>query len=107
VTVCPYTKPDKWWRTLAVQTLKRTPIPLRSFVARGLKALDDKFWGVIPNKRVRWLGYDSGVKPGESACTLAGCTADHATGGASFIPSEEIGYYMPLKENTNRFVKRS
>ncbi len=105
VTVCPYTKPDKWWRTLAIQSLKRTPIALRSLVARSLKLIDDKFWGVIPNKRVRWLGYDTGVKPGEAACTIPGCNADHA--GASFIPSEEIGYYVPLKENTNRFVKRS
>jgi hypothetical protein len=77
---------------------------MRSLVARGLKWLDDRFWGVIPNKRVRWLGYDTGVKPGEKACTIAGCTADHS--GSSFIPSDEIGYYVPLKENTNRFVKR-
>ena len=59
---------------------------------------------MIPNKRVRWLGYDTGVKPGEKACTIAGCTADH--GGAAFIPTDDIGYYVPLKENTNRFVKR-
>jgi ferredoxin len=107
VTVCPYTKPNKWWRTLAIQSLKRTPIPLRSFVARGLKALDDRFWGVIPNRRVRWLGYDTGVKPGETACTIAGCTADHSDhSGGSFVSVEDIGYYVPLKENTNRFVKR-
>ena len=24
-TVCPYTKPNTWWRTLAVQTLHDTP----------------------------------------------------------------------------------
>jgi hypothetical protein len=46
------------------------------------------------------------VKPGEKACTIAGCTADHGAGGASFIPSDDIGFYVPLKENTNRFVKR-
>ncbi len=60
VTVCPYTKPNKWWRTLAIQSLKRTPLRLRSLVARGLKLLDDRVWGVIPNKRVRWLGLRHG-----------------------------------------------
>src|SRR6266852_607886 len=28
-TICPYTKPNVWWRTMAVQTLRTTPIPLR------------------------------------------------------------------------------
>ena len=54
------------------------------------------------------MGYDSGVKPGETACTVAACTADHdaqGTGTTQFIG--EIGYYAPLKENVNRFVKRS
>ena len=61
----------------AIQSLKRTPRFLRSFVARGLKWIDDRFWGVVPNKRVRWLGYDTGIRPGEQACTIEGCTADH------------------------------
>jgi hypothetical protein len=53
---------------------------------------------------VRWLGYDSGIKPGEQACTVAGCTASHE--GKAGSVSGDIGYYAPLKENTNRFVKR-
>ena len=56
-------------------------------------------------KRVRWLGYDSGIKPGEQACTVAGCTATHDAGHAA-NPGGNVGYYSPLKENTNRFVKR-
>jgi hypothetical protein len=70
----------------------------------ALKWIDDKFWGVTRTTRVRWLGYDSGIKPGEQACTVAGCTASHEGKAASV--SGDIGYYAPLKENTNRFVKR-
>jgi reductive dehalogenase len=105
-TVCPYTKPNVWWRTLAVQTLRTTPIPLRPVVVRALKWADDRFWGVIPNKRVRWLDYDSGIKPGIKACTVAGCSAPHDGAHPVDIPLSEIGYYAPLKENVNRFVKR-
>jgi len=92
---------------MALQTLRWTPKPLRSVTVKGLKWLDDTFWGVIPNKRVRWLGYDSGVKPGASLCTVAGCTAQHGTAEHRVdVPLSDIGYYAPLKENTNRFVKR-
>jgi reductive dehalogenase len=106
-TVCPYTKPNVWWRTLAVQTLRTTPIALRPVVVHALKWADDRFWGVIPNKRVRWLGYDSGIKPGVRACTVAGCSAQHDGAHPVDIPLSEIGYYAPLKENVNRFVKRA
>lgn len=105
VAVCPYTKPTTWWRDLAVETLSRCPLPLRPLLVRGLKAIDDKFWGVVPQRRVRWLGYDSGIKPGEKACTIAGCTADH--GEAAKASASNVGFYYPLKENTNRFVKRA
>ncbi|MFI5266873.1 MAG: 4Fe-4S dicluster domain-containing protein [Chloroflexota bacterium] len=105
VAVCPYTKPTSWWRDLAVSSLSHCPIPLRPLLVRGLKAIDDKFWGVVPQRRVRWLGYDTGIKPGEKACTIAGCTADH--GEAAKPTSGNVGYYYPLKENTNRFVKRA
>ena len=107
-TVCPYTKPNTWWRTLAVQALKHTPVPARPALVRSLKWADDTFWGKVPRKRVRWLGYDSGIKPGATACTVAGCTAQHGDADQKIdIPLEEIGYYAPLKENVNRFVKRS
>jgi hypothetical protein len=52
------------------------------------------------------MGYDSGVKPGEKACTVAGCTASHEHAGAGSTVVGDIGFYAPLKENTNRFVKR-
>jgi hypothetical protein len=61
---------------------------------------------MVPKKRVRWLGYDSGVKPGELACTVAGCTASHGEAAKTVISADDIGYYAPLKENTNRFFKR-
>jgi hypothetical protein len=53
---------------------------------------------------VRWLSYDSGIKPGDQACTVAGCTASHEGKGHAVVG--DAGYYAPLKENTNRFVKR-
>ena len=107
VTVCPYTKPNVWWRTLAVSSLRACPIPLRPPLVRALKWIDDRVWGVTRQKRVRWLGYDSGIKPGEKACTVAGCTAAHVEAGRSAkVEAGDVGYYAPLKENTNRFVKR-
>jgi epoxyqueuosine reductase QueG len=106
VAICPYTKPDTWWRTAAIKALTTTPIPARPLMVKALKAIDDKFWGVVKQKRVRWMGYDSGVKPGEQACTIAGCTASHDDRGQANRVTGEVGYYFPLKENTNRFVKR-
>ena len=89
MTVCPYTKPKTWWHLLAVQTLKRTPIPLRSLVVYPLKWLDDAVWGKVPRKRVQFMSYDS---------------------GSLKLPSGEVlktdgktGIYYPLKENTRRF----
>jgi len=109
VAICPYTKPNTWWHSLATWTLRTSPHATRPLVVRGLKWLDDRFWGMVPQKRVRWLGYDTGVKPGEQACTVAGCTAPHGEAGnaAVTISPDEIGYYAPLKENTNRFFKRA
>jgi reductive dehalogenase len=104
--ICPFTKPDKWWHTAAITWLKSTPHAMRPLVVKTLKAIDDKFWGTIKNKRVRWVGYDSGIKPGETACTVAGCTADHGAAAAKQVEGN-VGYYYPLKENTNRFVKRA
>ncbi len=107
VTVCPFTKPNVWWRSLAGRALSTCPIPARPPLVRALKWIDDRVWGEVPRKRVRWLGYDSGIRPGEQACTIAGCTAAHAGAGhAATVIDGEIGYYAPLKENTNRFVKR-
>ena len=105
-TVCPFTKPNVWWRSLTVWALSTCPIPARPVLVHALKAIDDAFWGVARNNRVRWLGYDSGIKPGEQACTVAGCTASHAVEGHSGEVAGNKGYYAPLKENTNRFVKR-
>ena len=61
------------------------PVPSRPGppLVRALKWIDDRFWGEVPQKRVRWLGYDTGIKPGEKACTVAGCTAQHDEAGKS------------------------
>ncbi len=104
--VCPFTKPNVWWHGLAVWSLHACPIPVRPALVRALKWIDDRFWGVVRSSRVRWLGYDSGIKPGDQACTVAGCTASHEGKGPSGAADGNIGYYAPLKENTNRFVKR-
>jgi reductive dehalogenase len=104
--VCPFTKPKAWWHSLAVWALSTCPIPARPGLVHLLKAVDDRFWGAVRNKRVRWLGYDSGIKPGEHGCTVAGCTASHDGKAPSSEVVGEMGYYAPLKENTNRFVKR-
>jgi reductive dehalogenase len=104
--ICPFTKPDTWWHTAAIGWLRNTPFAMRPLVVKTLKAIDDKFWGTIKTKRVRWLGYDSGIKPGEQACTVAGCTADHGAAASKQVEGD-MGYYYPLKENTNRFVKRA
>jgi len=106
VTVCPFTKPNVWWRSLAVKALHTTPFSARPLLVRALKAIDDRFWGIVRQKRVRWMGYDTGIKPGETACTVAGCTASHEHAGTAEATVSNIGFYAPLKENTNRFVKR-
>lgn len=100
VTVCPYTKPNVWWRDLAVTALRVTPPALRAPLVKALKWLDDRIWGVVPRKRVKWLGYDTGIQPGEKACTIAGCTA-HADEAPA--PQGDVGYYPPMRENTRRF----
>ena len=102
--VCPFTKPNVWWHNLTVWTLRTSPFAARPALVHALKWIDDRFWGVVRNNRVRWLGYDSGIKPGEHACTVSGCNAEH-TGKEREVVGE-VGYYAPLKENTNRFVKR-
>jgi hypothetical protein len=91
---------------LTVWTLRTCPIAARPVLVRILKAIDDRFWGMTRQGRVRWMGYDSGIKPGEHACTVGGCTAAHAGEGRSGEVAGDMGYYAPLKENTNRFVKR-
>ena len=90
---------------MTVAMLHACPYFARPTLVRFLKWIDDRFWGVVRNSRVTWLGYDSGVKPGEHACTVAGCNASHEKSAASAVAGN-MGYYAPLKENTNRLVKR-
>ena len=106
IAICPFTKPNVWWRQLGGKLLSTTPIPARPPVVRLLKAIDDRFWGTVKQGRVKFMGYDSGIKPGENVCTVAGCTAEHEGASAAQDVDGNIGYYAPLKENTNRFVKR-
>ena len=107
IAICPFTKEDTWWRRTAGWVLKTTPISAREPVVRGLKWLDDQIWGTERKSRVRFMGYDSGIKPGEKACTIAGCTATHEDNEPSQSADGKVGYYAPLKENTERFVKRA
>ena len=91
---------------MTVAMLHACPYFARPALVNALKWIDDRFWGAIRNSRVRWLGYDSGIKPGDQACTVAGCTASHEGKSPSGAVVGDVGYYAPLKENTNRFVKR-
>jgi len=104
VAVCPFTKPNVWWRQVGGKLLSTTPIPARPPVVRALKWIDDKFWGEFPKKRVRFLGYDTGVPVGSHACTIAGCTAEHEE--ASQVVTGNVGHYAPIKKSTDDFVKR-
>ena len=70
IAVCPFTKPDAWWRRVGGTLLKLTPIKARPPVVRALKWLDDTFWGEFPSRRVKFLGYDTGLKVGELAPVL-------------------------------------
>jgi reductive dehalogenase len=106
--VCPYSKPVTWWHAAAIQTLRHTPKPLRQGAVRPLKWLDDKFWGRIPNKRIKWLGYDTAVAPGEKACMIAGCTAHQdEEAQRKALGKGDIGFYFPLRENTRRFESKA
>jgi len=107
IAICPFTKEDTWWRRTAGWALKTTPVGAREPVVRGLKWLDDQIWGTERKSRVRFMGYDSGIKPGEKACTIAGCTATHEDNEPSQSADGKVGFYAPLKENTERFVKRA
>ena len=89
VTVCPYTKPNTWWHQLAVQAIKQTPKSMRVVTIKGLKWIDDTFWGKRPRRRVRWMSYDSGPLK--------------LPDGSEMPTDKEVGHYYPLKENTRRF----
>jgi reductive dehalogenase len=101
VASCPYTKPNVWWRTLTLRTITTTPKSLRPLLVKGLVALDDKIWGKLPRKRVKWLGLDTGQKVDELECTIAGCNC-----GRNHVPAE-TGQYPPFKENARRFYNKN
>ncbi len=52
------------------------------------------------------MGYDSGIKRASEPARSPGCTAQHEAEGDEVAADSDVGYYAPLKENTNRFVKR-
>jgi epoxyqueuosine reductase QueG len=107
IAVCPFTKPDAWWRRAGGTLLKTTPIAARPPVVRALKWIDDKFWGEFPKKRVKFMGYDTGATLGSHACTTPGCTAPHPELGKEMIdPKSTVGLYAPVKKQTDNFVKR-
>jgi reductive dehalogenase len=107
IAVCPFTKPNVWWRRLGGKMLSTTPIPARPPVVRALKWIDDKYWGEFPKRRVKFMGYDTGVTVGSHACTIPSCTAEHKKDGREVVPSDvTVGKYAPIKKQTNEFVKR-
>jgi hypothetical protein len=104
VAVCPFTKPDAWWRRLGGKILSSAPIPVRPPIVHALKWIDDTVWGKRPSKRVRFMGYDTGLQVGEHACAVPDCTADHKQGHKNI--QGNFGYYAPLKKQTDAFVNR-
>ena len=102
VAACPYTKPKTWWHFLAVNTLSRTPIPLRSLVVWPLKWLDDLVWGKVPRKRVQFMSHDSAVLKVPKSMEGMKVPADGNVDGAIKMDGK-TGIYYPLKENTRRF----
>jgi reductive dehalogenase len=105
IAVCPFTKPDAWWRRVGAKILKTTPIKARPPVVRALKWIDDTFWGEFPSRRVKFMGYDTGLKVGEHNCTDPSCTANHKE--PQKIIEGDVGLYAPIKKQTDAFVKRS
>jgi len=105
VAVCPFTKADTWWRRVGGKMLKTTPIPARPPVVRALKWIDDKVKGERPSKRVRFMGYDTGLPVGSHACTDDACTANHKQPKQHI--EGDVGLYAPVKKQTDDFVKRS
>ena len=106
IAVCPFTKPDAWWRRVGGKLLSTAPIPVRPPIVRALKWIDDKFWGEFPSKRVRFMGYDTGLKVGEHACTIEDCTADHKDGRSSHRGQRRL-LRADQEDTPKRFVKRS
>jgi len=104
IAVCPFTKPDAWWRRTAGKVLKNTPIKARPPVVRALKWADDKFWGEFPKRRVKFMDYDTGLPVGAHNCTDHECTANHKE-PQKFIEGND-GFYAPVKKQTDAFVKR-
>jgi reductive dehalogenase len=104
IAVCPFTKPDAWWRRAGGKLLKTTPIAARPPVIRAMKWIDDKFWGEFPQRRVKFMGYDTGLKVGEHNCTDVECTANHKE--PKKIIEGKAGFYAPVKKQTDSFVKR-
>lgn len=75
VSACCYNKPKAWWHTLAVKSIKWTPIPLRVLVIKPLLWMDDLFWGKRPWKHMKWLQYDNAPEP--AICNIPGCSVKH------------------------------
>jgi len=75
VSSCCYNKPKAWWHTLAVWSIKRTPIPLRPLLIVPLLWIDDLFWGKRPWRHMKWLDYDNAPVP--VTCDIPGCQVKH------------------------------
>ena len=78
VSSCCYNKPKAWWHTLAVKSIKWTPIPLRVLVIKPLLWVDDLFWGKRPWMHMKWLDYDNAPKSA-ATCNIPGCNVSHPT----------------------------
>ena len=87
-----------------LRAFTRRLVPRRPALVHALKWIDDTFWGKFPSRRVRFMGYDTGLKVGEHNCTDERCTADHKE--PKKLIDGDVGYYAPIKKQTDSFVKR-
>ncbi len=77
VSSCCYNKPNAWWHTAAMWSVKTTPRPMRVLIIKPLLWIDDLLWGKRPWRHMKWLGYDNA--PVAKTCNIPGCNAKHAS----------------------------
>ncbi len=104
--VCPFTKPNVWWHTMTVSLLHACPYFARPTLVRFLKWIDDKFLG-RGAQQPRALGSATTPASSRASTPAPSPVATPRTRRAQrSAATGNVGYYAPLKENTNRFVKR-
>ena len=77
VSSCCYNKPNTWWHTAAMWSVKTTPRLLRVLIIKPLLWIDDLLWGKRPWRHMKWLDYDNA--PVAKTCNIPGCNAKYTS----------------------------